>query len=236
MLLFCMIHHYYGFINLSPLALSCEITHTNEQIILNRVLTDMNANLRTPERDLPWKANARLVVTGFRDLTNSHGELWNDVPTGSRLSTCSLALERFIAVSLLQRLHCQWALHWSLMCAWPSWTPNRESWAGFWRGWSKSCSNPPPGCRWDVKNLWTITVSNCSPHPVRGSFQPLIFKITIQNHGNRVIIHIHQSLPSLVKDRLLNQSCVIGIITIYCCCSSSSSSILTIKPLLFHQS
>jgi len=65
-----------------------ELTRRNElqRILRPRfVLTDKNSSLRTPERDLPLKANARLVVPGFKDLANLQGELRKDAPTGSRL-------------------------------------------------------------------------------------------------------------------------------------------------------
>ena len=57
-----------------------------ERILQPRfVLTDKNAALRTPTNDLPLKANARLVVQGFRDLANLQGELRKDAPTASRI-------------------------------------------------------------------------------------------------------------------------------------------------------
>ena len=65
-----------------------ELTRRNElqRILRPRfVLTDKNSSLRTPERDLPLKANARLVVPGFKDLAHLQGELRKDAPTGSRL-------------------------------------------------------------------------------------------------------------------------------------------------------
>jgi len=49
------------------------------------VLTDKNSSLQTPERDLPLKANARLVVPGFKDLAHLKGELRKDAPTGNCL-------------------------------------------------------------------------------------------------------------------------------------------------------
>ncbi|CAE7294222.1 RE1 [Symbiodinium natans] len=50
------------------------------------VLTDKNAPLRTPGSDLPVKANARLVVPGFRDRALLEGQLRTDAPTASRLA------------------------------------------------------------------------------------------------------------------------------------------------------
>ena len=49
------------------------------------VLTDKNSSLRTEDNPLPLKANARIVVPGFKDLANLRGELRKDAPTGSRL-------------------------------------------------------------------------------------------------------------------------------------------------------
>ena len=50
------------------------------------VLTDKNSGLRTDDRPLPLKANARLIVPGFKDLENLQGELRKDAPTASRIS------------------------------------------------------------------------------------------------------------------------------------------------------
>ncbi len=49
------------------------------------VLTHNNSALRTDDNPLPLKANARIVVPGFKDLANLRGELRKDAPTGSRL-------------------------------------------------------------------------------------------------------------------------------------------------------
>ena len=58
-----------------------------EKILKPRfVLTDKNSSLRTPETPMPLKANARIVVPGFRDLANLQGQLRRDSPTGSRLA------------------------------------------------------------------------------------------------------------------------------------------------------
>ena len=50
------------------------------------ILVDKNAKLRSPERPLPLKANARIIVPGFRDLANLNGELRTDSPTASRIA------------------------------------------------------------------------------------------------------------------------------------------------------
>ena len=58
------------------------------------VLTDKNASHRTEDNPLPLKANARIVVPGFKDLANLQGELRKDAPTASRIAqhvVCSLA-------------------------------------------------------------------------------------------------------------------------------------------------
>ena len=58
------------------------------------VLTDKNQPLRTPDNPLPLRANARLIVQGFRDLANLRGELRKDSPTASRIAQwllCSIS-------------------------------------------------------------------------------------------------------------------------------------------------
>ena len=50
------------------------------------ILVDKNAKLRSPECPLPLKANARIIVPGFRDLANLNGELRTDSPTASRIA------------------------------------------------------------------------------------------------------------------------------------------------------
>lgn len=54
------------------------------------VLTDKNQTLRTETCPPPVKANARLIVPGFKDLENLRGELRKDSPTGSRVATPAL--------------------------------------------------------------------------------------------------------------------------------------------------
>ena len=58
-----------------------------ERILQPRfVLTDKNTSLRTESSPLPVKANARLVVPGFKHVQNLRGELRRDAFTGSRIA------------------------------------------------------------------------------------------------------------------------------------------------------
>ncbi|CAE7410514.1 unnamed protein product, partial [Symbiodinium sp. CCMP2456] len=57
-----------------------------EMLVLRFVLTDKNSALSTKENPLPLKANARLVVPGYRDSSYLAGKLQTDAPTASRIA------------------------------------------------------------------------------------------------------------------------------------------------------
>ena len=56
-----------------------------EILIPRFVLTDKNAALSTKDNPLPLKANARMVVPGYRDSSYLAGKLQTDAPTASRV-------------------------------------------------------------------------------------------------------------------------------------------------------
>ena len=66
------------------------------------VLTDKNSPLSTKENPLPLKANARLVVPGYRDRTYLAGKLQTDAPTASRTAF-------FLLLSVVS-FHIDWCL------------------------------------------------------------------------------------------------------------------------------
>jgi len=57
-----------------------------EILVPRFVLTDKNSALSTKENPLPLKANARLVVPGYRDSSYLAGKLQTDAPTASRVA------------------------------------------------------------------------------------------------------------------------------------------------------
>ena len=74
----------------------------DDTLVPRFVLTDKNSPLSTKENSLPLKANARLVVPGYRDRTYLARQLQTDAPTASRTAF-------FLLLSIVS-FHTDWAL------------------------------------------------------------------------------------------------------------------------------